>query len=131
MTPREAELQGPLEQLQESQEQDADDRRGRHRFSLRLAVRCRRIGARFALDRILVGESLNISSKGLLFTTSEAFRPGQFVEAFIDWPIRLRDGVRLALVVQGEVVRSSGNHAAMHIEKYQFRTCAAAGVAIR
>jgi hypothetical protein len=131
MTPREAELQGPSEQLQESQEQDADDRRSRHRFSLRLAVRCRRIGARFLLDRILVGESLNISSKGLLFTTSEAFRPGQFVEAFIDWPIRLQDGVRLALVVQGAVVRSSGNHAAMHIEKYQFRTCAAAGVAIR
>jgi hypothetical protein len=118
-------------ELQEIQEQETDNRRSRHRFSLRLAVRCRRMGARFAQDRILVGESLNISSKGLLFTTSEAFRPGQFLEAFIDWPIRLRDGVRLALVVQGAVVRSSGDHAAMNIEKYQFRTCAAAGVASR
>lgn len=126
-----AELQKPLEQRQGSGTRDVADRRTCRRFSLRLAVRCRRMGARFLLDRISVGEIVNISSKGLLFTTSDVFLRGQVVEASIDWPIRLHPGVRLALVVKGAVVRSSGNHAAMHIEKYQFRTCAAAGVKIR
>jgi len=80
------------------------------------------------LERFSVGESLNISSKGLLFTTSESFLAGQAVEAFIDWPIRLHKGVRLRLVVKGAVVRSTGNDAAMLIEEYQFRTCAARGL---
>jgi hypothetical protein len=79
----------------------------------------------------MVGESLNLSSIGLLFAAGETLLPGQVVEVFIDWPIRLHNGVRLTLVVEGAVVRSDGNHAAMHIEKYQFRTCAAAGLAVR
>ena len=125
MTPREAELQAPLEQHQGSLERGLADRRGCRRYSLRLTVRCWRLAPQFRLDRISVGESLNISSTGLLFTISESFLAGQVVEAFIDWPMRLDQGVRLRLVVKGAVVRSTGNYAAMHIEKYQFRTCAA------
>jgi hypothetical protein len=82
------------------------------------------------LDRISVGESLKVSSKGLLFTTSAVFLPGPVVEAFIDWPIRPHKSVRLRVVVKGAVVRSAGNHAAMHIEKYEFRTCTAEGGAV-
>jgi len=82
------------------------------------------MGLRFVLDRISVGESLNISSKGLLFTTSEVFLPGQAVEASIDWPMRLHESIRLRLVVKGAVVRSADNQAAIHIEKYEFRTWA-------
>jgi hypothetical protein len=130
-TPRKAEWQGPPEQGPGSQEQARDDRRSRQRFSFRLAVRCGRIGPRFRLDRVAVGESLNISSKGLLFTASEVFLPGQVVKAFLDWPIRLHDRVRLTFVVEGPVVRSSGNHTAIRIERYEFKTSAAAGVAGR
>ena len=128
MTPRKAELRRLLEQSPDSQTPEVADQRNHLRFSLRLAVKCRRTGLRFVLDRMSVGHSLNISSKGLLFTTSEAFLPGQAVEASIDWPMRLHNGVRLRLVVSGAVVRSVGNHAAIHIEHYQFRTCAAIGV---
>jgi hypothetical protein len=89
------------------------------------------MGARFLLERSIAGEILNISSKGLLFTTSETFRPGQAVRAVIDWPIRLDNGVRLTLVVEGAVLRSAHNHTAMDIEKYQFRTRARGGLAAK
>jgi len=74
------------------------------------------------LDRIILGESLNISSKGLLFTTNEALLPGQVVEAFLDWPMLLDSRVRLTLVVEGVVVWAADGAAAMRIEKYEFRT---------
>src|SRR5271165_5145894 len=103
-------------QQQEVRNGSRADRRSGWRFSLRLVVRCKRMGARFLLDQISVGESLNISSKGLLFSTSEVFLPGQVVEASIDWPVRLHPGVRLRLVVKGAVMRSADDHTAMHVE---------------
>jgi hypothetical protein len=78
------------------------------------------------LDKISIGESVNISSTGLLFRTTEAFQPGQIVKASIDWPALLDQRVRLTLDVEGPVVRQAGDHAAMRIEKYEFRTRGAA-----
>ena len=95
------------------------DRRNNHRFDLRLRIQCRRIDPP---GRNIVCESLNISSTGLLFTTTEAFQPGQLVEAYIDWPMRLDDSVRLTLVVEGPVVWKENAQIAMRIDKYQFKT---------
>ncbi len=78
------------------------------------------------LHRFSVGESVNISRAGLLFTTTEAFLPGQVVKASIDWPVRLDHRVSLTLVVEGPIVRKTGDQAAMRIEKYEFRTRGAA-----
>ncbi len=100
------------------------DRRSSKRFSLRLAVKCRGIERRFP-GRIVNGECVNISSKGLLFTTPESFPPGQLLEASIDWPILLDDCVRLTLVVEGVVVRRADAQTAMRIDKYEFKTRAA------
>lgn len=96
-------------------------------YCLRLAlkcrqIKCRRIETRFGVDRVLVGESLNISSKNLLFSTTESFPVGQAVEASIDWPIRLNEQIPLTLVVEGAVVGSANNHTTMRIDRYQFRT---------
>jgi hypothetical protein len=98
------------------------DRRVNQRFSLRLAVKCRRIEPHAALDSIILGESLNISSKGLLFKSSEALLTGQAVEAFIDWPMLLDSHIRLTLVVEGVVVRTTDEYAAVRIDRYEFRT---------
>jgi hypothetical protein len=106
----------------EASKPDTDDRRINQRFSLRLAIKFRRIERRAVLDRIIIGESLNISSKGLLFTATEAFLPGQIVEAFIDWPMLLDSRVRLTLVVEGVILWAAENKTAMSIEKYQFKT---------
>jgi hypothetical protein len=102
--------------------QAAADRRSNYRFSLQLAAKCRQIGPPFTLGQNVVCETLNISSKGLLLATREAFQPGQVVEATIDWPIRLDNSVALTLVVEGAIVRKAGDRAAMRIEKYEFRT---------
>jgi hypothetical protein len=91
-------------------------------YDLRLAVKCRRIEPRFRFEGIIVGESLKISSKHLLFTTTEALLPGQVVEACIDWPIRLDDRVHITLVVEGKVITSADDSSAMRIDRYQFRT---------
>jgi hypothetical protein len=107
---------------------DISDRRVRQRYPLRLSVTCRRTESQFSWDPAITGESLNISSKDLLFTTSETFLPGQAIEAFIDWPILLDNRIRLTLVVEGVVVRTAANHAAMRIEKYQFKTSGVADI---
>ena len=97
------------------------ERRSSHRFSLRLPIKCRRTEplSRFRTD---VSEVLNISSKGLVFTTTEAFQPGQSVEASIEWPVLLDSHVRLTLVVEGEVVRKVGDQTAIRFEKHEFKT---------
>jgi hypothetical protein len=91
-------------------------------YDLRLAVKCRRIEPRFRFEGIIAAESLKISSRDLLLTTTEALLPGQVVEACIDWPIRLDNSVRITLVVEGKVVTSTDDSTAIRIERYQFRT---------
>ena len=98
------------------------DRLVRQRYPLRLTVKCRPTESQFPWSPAVTGESLNISSTDLLFTANEAFLPGQALEAFIDWPILLDNRVHLTLVVEGVVMKSAENHAAMRIERYQFRT---------
>jgi len=102
------------------------NKRSSKRYTLGLALRCRPIEPEFRLARILIGESLNISSKNLLFSTAESFPIGQVVEASIDWPIRLDDQIPLTLVVEGAVVGSVNNHTTMRIDRYRFRTRGAA-----
>jgi PilZ domain len=110
--------------------QDTADHRSSQRFSLRLAVKCLRAEPLVTLERASIGESVNLSSTGLLFKTTEALLPGQLVKASIDWPARLDHRVRLTLDVEGPVVRKAGDHIAMRIEKYGFRTRGAAEWAV-
>jgi len=65
---------------------------------------------------------LNISSKGLLFSTDEALEPGQLLQVSVDWPARLENQVPLKLVAEGRIVRNLNGLAAMRIDKYEFRT---------
>jgi DNA-binding NarL/FixJ family response regulator len=67
-------------------------------------------------------ETLNIGSKGILFTTSEQFQLGQLLQVSLDWPARLANEVPLKLVAEGRVLRNSNGKTAMSIERYEFRT---------
>jgi hypothetical protein len=89
---------------------------------MRLPAKFRKVEPRSSLDRIIVGESLNISSKGLLFIASEAFTAGEVVEAFIDWPMLLDSRIRLTLVVEGVITRTAKDYTAMQIDRYEFKT---------
>jgi len=97
------------------------DRRTNARFPCRLAVSYQALEHPF-LSGVSTSETLNISSKGLLFATDEALQPGQLLQVSVDWPARLENQVPLKLVAEGRIVRNLNGLAAMRIDKYEFRT---------
>lgn len=105
----------------ESPKGSGPDRRTNARFPCRLAVSYQALEHPFFSGEA-VSETLNISSKGLLFTTSEPFQPGQLLQVSVDWPARLENTVPLKLVAEGRIVRNLNGQAAMRIDKYEFRT---------
>lgn len=68
------------------------------------------------------GKTVDMSSGGILFTTSEVLHPGKRLELAVNWPARLDGTCRLKLVAMGRIVRSEANRAAIVIEHYEFRT---------
>jgi hypothetical protein len=98
------------------------ERRAGQRFPLQLAVKYRPTGVPAGSNWIL-SESVNISSGGILFTTSEAVTPGERIEAFVAWPVALDRHVKLKLGIKGRVVRCEVDRAAIHFDSYEFKTC--------
>lgn len=105
----------------EKAEPSGADRRTNARFPCRLAVSYQALEHPF-LSGVATSETLNISSKGLLFATEEALQPGQLLQVSVDWPARLENQVPLKLVAEGRIVRNVNGLAAMRIDKYEFRT---------
>jgi hypothetical protein len=69
-----------------------------------------------------VGKTLNISSGGLLVTTSINLIEGSWVELAVDWPVELNGECKLNFLISGNVVRTRETTAAIRIRRYQFRT---------
>jgi len=113
-------VEGALKHVNESEKKTAE-RRNNARFPCRLAVSYQTLE-----HPILSGqgtsETLNISSKGILFTSNEKFAMGQLLQVSLDWPARLENQVPLKLVAEGRIVRNSDGQTAMTIDKYEFRT---------
>jgi DNA-binding NarL/FixJ family response regulator len=107
--------------LAEAEKKAAPERRTGARFPCRLAVSYQTLE-----HPIIAGqgssETLNISSKGILFTSKEQFHKGQLVQVSLDWPARLENQVPLKLVAEGRIVRNENGVTAMTIDKYEFRT---------
>ena len=97
------------------------ERRTNARFDCHLAVSYQSLEKPF-LSGHGTSETLNISSKGVLFRADEALEPGQLVQVSVDWPARLENQIPLKLVAEGRIVRNVKGVAAMTIEKYEFRT---------
>ena len=74
-----------------------------------------------------MGQTLDLGSGGLAFTTESHLPINEPVEVSINWPARLNDTCALKLVVIGRVLRSEKNRAAVKIERYVFRTRATVG----
>jgi hypothetical protein len=97
------------------------DRRSADRFPIVRDVRYRLLNGRdFAESG--GGETVNISSSGVLFTTEHDLKEGRRLELSVSWPARLDDKCQLKLVAKGRVIRAEDGKAAMTIEKYEFRT---------
>jgi FixJ family two-component response regulator len=113
--------------VQRASESDKDrpsigaDRRSNARFPCRMAISWRTLEQPLKTGES-TSETLNISSKGILFATSEQFELGQLLQVSLDWPARLGNEVPLKLVAEGRVLRNSQGKTAMSIERYEFRT---------
>ena len=100
---------------------DTNERRARQRFQIGQDVRYKCLtGGR--LSDAGAGKILDVSSKGVRFTTECALKPGTRLELSIDWPARLNDTCLLKLMIYGRVIRSEESAAAVKIEHYEFRT---------
>jgi ActR/RegA family two-component response regulator len=97
------------------------ERRTNARFDCHLAVSYQTLEKPFISGQGS-SETLNISSKGVLFKADEALEPGQLVQVSVDWPARLENQIPLKLVAEGRIVRNIKGIVAMTIEKYEFRT---------
>jgi c-di-GMP-binding flagellar brake protein YcgR len=66
------------------------------------------------------GETLDISSSGVLFRSDQVLAARLRVKLYIHWPVEL-DGVKaLDLIIHGTVVRRAGNLIAIKREKHDF-----------
>jgi hypothetical protein len=74
-----------------------------------------------------MGQTLDVGSGGVAFTTENHLPLDAPVEVSINWPARLNDSCALKLVITGRIVRSSEGRAAVKTERYVFRTRAAVG----
>ena len=104
-----------------SQGKTGADRRVNARFPCRLAISYHALEHPFFSGQA-TSETVNISSKGLLFAVNEPLEPNQLLQVSVDWPARLENEVALKLVAEGRVIRVIDGLAAVRIDKYEFRT---------
>ena len=96
------------------------DRRTSDRFPIEREVRYRVLSKRG--EESGDGQTVNISSSGVLFTTTHVLLPGKRMELSISWPAQLNQKTALKLVARGRVVRFEHGRAALEIQQYEFRT---------
>jgi hypothetical protein len=72
------------------------------------------------------GKTLEISSLEIRFTTGSPLKTRQKIEIAMSWPAKLNENCHIKLVMSGRVVRSDADTATATIERYEFRTRAAA-----
>ena len=106
------------------------DRRSADRFPMDREVKFSVMNRRGG-DETGEGKTVNMSSSGVLITSSQMLLPGRRVELAISWPAQLNNKVALKLVARGRVVRYEHGYAAVEIQQYEFRTQSAAAAAGR
>jgi hypothetical protein len=104
---------------------DSDNnRRKTSRFPIEREIRFR-VSTRDNLFETGVGNTLNISSSGVLFSTDKPVLPGRRVEVAISWPAELNRNTALKLVARGRIVRVGDGVAAAELQNFEFRTMGA------
>ena len=94
-------------------EHQQSERRAADRSQVNREVRYRIMG--HSGDETQSGQTLNMSSNGVLFTTSRQLTTGKSVELTINWSATSK------LVARGLVVRSEQGRTALEIEQFEFR----------
>lgn len=102
-------------------QQTAAERRKTDRFPIEREVRYKILNKRTG-EESGHGKTLNISSRGILFSTDQILLPGRRLEVAVSWPAQLNAKCALKLVARGRVVRFEDGKVAIEIQQYEFRT---------
>jgi hypothetical protein len=102
------------------------ERRGSSRFPIERAILYKALGRKTDVEPGH-GQTVNMSSTGVLFTTDQELTPGRRVELTISWPAQLDDTCPLKMVAKGRIVRAEHGRAALEIQQYEFRTLGSTG----
>ncbi len=76
-----------------------------------------------------LGKTVDVSSKGVVFTTERPLTPGERIELVISWPAQLDGRQALNLVARGQITRCMNTTVAVRVDKYEFRTRSSRGLA--
>ena len=102
----------------------SQDRRSKRRYPIELPVQYK-IMKNYLVLGMGSGNSLDLSSGGIAFTSNEPLKIGSYLELSIGWPVLLNQSCPLKLVASGRVVRSDRNRTAISLDRYEFRTSGA------
>lgn len=100
-------------------EHDEDRRRSR-RFPMERHIQFKSQRSKSTL--IGSGTTVNMSGRGVLFTTDQSLPEGEPVTLEVGWPVLLDAAVPLKLVTRGRVVWCENSHTAVRFDKWEFRT---------
>lgn len=97
------------------------ERRSKVRYPLELRLRYQTVDC--GLEVSGQGQTINVSSSGLLMVSESDITEGSRLKVTLEWPSLLNGTTPLQLVTVGTVVRRlKSNLLAVALEKYQFRT---------
>src|SRR6266849_5396925 len=97
------------------------DRRQDRRYQLQLDVKWKLFRRRRVLDTG-TGQTVDISSGGILFDAGRHLPEGLNVELSISWPVLLHNVAPMQLVASGKIVRGNGRQVAIQTTQHEFRT---------
>ena len=96
------------------------ERRVKSRYPLELNVRYQSVGTAGPVAG--VGQTLNMSSSGMLLACTKSIPEGTRLKIFVQWPSLLNGTTPLQLITVGTVVRCTRRGLSIAFESYQFRT---------
>jgi c-di-GMP-binding flagellar brake protein YcgR len=105
----------------EKTESISGDRRKDRRYGIQLDLRWKLIRRRRVLETG-VGQTVDLSSGGILFNSGRTLPVGLNVELAITWPVLLRNEAPMQLIVSGRIVRTGPNGTAVEMVQHEFRT---------
>ena len=103
------------------------ERRANDRFPIVRDVKYKVVSGR-GVPESGAGQTVDVSSRGVLFNAQNPLPPGKRVELAISWPAQLDGKCSLKLVARGKIVRCRGKLVAVEINKYEFRTQSSRGL---
>jgi PilZ domain len=98
----------------------AYERRVKSRYPVELNVRYQILGADSTVAG--VGQTVNMSSRGMLLAGAWNVPEGTRMKLFVEWPSLLNGTTPLQLITVGTVVRATPAGISVVFESYQFRT---------